>query len=96
MRAEGVDAFVTDWNGKNNYVCPPICVIHRVLLHMSNCKAQGALILPLWYSAPFWPIRWFVAKIMSLENSWGIVLTCHLIKMRLALVVVAEFLGTRT
>ena len=59
--AEGVDAFVMDWNGENNYVCPPmspICVITRVLLHISNCKAQGTLIPPLalWYSAPFWPM----------------------------------------
>ena len=54
--AEGVDAFVMDWSGENNYVCPPICLIPRVLLHMSNCKAQGTLIIPLWYSAPFWPM----------------------------------------
>ena len=47
--AEGVDAFVMDWNGENNYVCPPVCLIPRVLLHMSNCKAQGTLIIPLWY-----------------------------------------------
>ena len=44
------------WSGENNYVCPPICLIPRVLLHMSNCKAQGTLIIPLWYSAPFWPL----------------------------------------
>ena len=38
----------------NNYVCPPICLIPRVLLHMRNCKASGTLIVPLWHSAPFW------------------------------------------
>lgn len=23
--AEGIDAFVMDWAGENNYVCPPVC-----------------------------------------------------------------------
>ena len=28
----------------------------RVLLHMRNCKASGTLVVPLWHSAPFWPM----------------------------------------
>ena len=40
--AEGIDAFVMDWAGENNYVCLPICLILRVLLHMCNCKAAGS------------------------------------------------------
>lgn len=50
---EGIDAFVMNWAGENNYACPPICLILRVLLHMRNCKASGSLIVPLWDSAPF-------------------------------------------
>ena len=43
-----------NWAGENNYVCPPICLIPRVL--HSNCKALGTLIVPLWHSAPYWPM----------------------------------------
>ena len=53
---EDIDTFVVDWSGENNYVCPPISLIPRVLLHMANCCACGTLIVPLWYSAPFWPM----------------------------------------
>ena len=51
--AEGINAFAMDWSGRNSYVCPSTCFIPRVLLHMSNCKAQGTLIIPLSYLAPF-------------------------------------------
>ena len=51
--SEGIDAFVMNWHGENNYVCPPICLILRVLHHMRNCKASDSLIVPLWHSAPF-------------------------------------------
>ena len=54
--SEGIDAFVMDWHGENNYSCPPICLILRVLHHMRNCKASGSLIVPLWQSATFWPM----------------------------------------
>ena len=54
--SEGVDSFVRDWAGENNCVCPPICLFPRVLLHMHSCKASGTLIVPLWHSAPVWPM----------------------------------------
>ncbi len=46
---------VMDWQGENNYVCPPICLIPCVLLHMANCKALGTIVIPFRYTAPFWP-----------------------------------------
>ena len=52
--SECIDTFVMNWSGENNYACPPICLILRVLLHTH--KASGTLIVPLWHSAPFWPI----------------------------------------
>ena len=52
--SEDIDAFVLDWSGENNYVCPPISLIPRVILHMRNCKAVGTLIVPHWPSAPYW------------------------------------------
>ena len=36
--AEGIDAFLMDWAGENNYVCPPVCLFLRVLLHMRKGK----------------------------------------------------------
>ena len=51
--SEGIDSFVMDWAGENNFVYPPVFLIPQVLLHMRNCKASGTLIVPLWHSAPF-------------------------------------------
>ena len=45
LGAEGIDAFVMDWARENNYVCPPVCLTLRVLLHMRNCKASGSLVV---------------------------------------------------
>ena len=42
LGAEGIDAFVMDWAGENNYVCPLVCLILRVLLHMHNYEASGS------------------------------------------------------
>ena len=39
--SEGVDAFVMVWAGENNYICPSICLIPRVLLHLRSCKASA-------------------------------------------------------
>ena len=32
----------------NNWLCPPVCLIVRVVRHMKLCRAQGTLVLPLW------------------------------------------------
>lgn len=75
--SEDIDAFVVDWQGEINYICPPISLIPRVLLHMANCSATGTLIVPLWCSAPFWPMltddgihfRDFVVDFIDLPTS---------------------------
>jgi len=36
--------------------CPPPHLVPRTLRHMRSCSAQGTLIVPLWRSAPFWPL----------------------------------------
>ena len=54
--SESIDTFVCDWGHENNYVCPPIPLVSRVLLHAKNCNAQGTLIVPAWFSAPFWSL----------------------------------------
>lgn len=54
--SEAVDAFTVNWAGENNWLCPPIVLIPRVLRHAQQCKAQGTLVVPQWESAPFWPL----------------------------------------
>ena len=54
--SEAVDAFTVNWQGENNWWCPPIVLIPRVIRHAQICGAQGTLIVPHWPSAPFWPI----------------------------------------
>ena len=53
---EAVDAFAQNWGYDNNWLCPPVCLIVRVIKHMELCGAQGTLVLPLWKSAFFWNV----------------------------------------
>ena len=53
---EAVDALTQDWSGENNWLVPPVFLISRVIRHARDCKARGSLIVPLWESAPFWPL----------------------------------------
>ena len=53
---EAVDAFTVNWSGENNWWCPPVCLIPRVIQHASVCRVVGTLIVPHWVSSPFWPI----------------------------------------
>ena len=53
---EAVDAFSQDWGYDNNWLCPPVRLIVRVLKHMEACLARGTLILPVWKSSFFWNV----------------------------------------
>lgn len=52
----GVDAFAYDWSAFNNWIVPPIYLITRVINYMLICKAKGALVIPKWKSAVYWPM----------------------------------------
>ena len=52
--SEAVDAFCQDWGSNNNWLCPPVCLIVRVIKHLELCHAKGTLIVPLWKSSFFW------------------------------------------
>ena len=54
--SEAVDAFTVNWGGQNNWWCPPIGLIPRVIRHAQVCAAVGTLVVPCWPSAPFWPL----------------------------------------
>ena len=54
--SEAVDAFTVNWEGENNWWCPPISLITRVIRHAQVCRAKGTMIVPQWPSAHFWPL----------------------------------------
>ena len=53
--SEGVDAFIQNWQGENNWVVPPPSQINRAWRHFKLGIAKGVLIIPLWKGASFWP-----------------------------------------
>ena len=77
--SEAVDAFTVDWSGENNWWCPPIALIPRVIRHAQACSAYGTLIVPCWLSAPFWPMLCptkgqFVVEVIELPQQRGLFL----------------------
>jgi hypothetical protein len=75
--SEAVDAFTVDWRGENNWWCPPIGLLPRVIRHAQACEAQGSMVVPVWLSAPFWPLlcpfntgvfTWFVREVRELPQ----------------------------
>ena len=50
---EAIDAFTSHWGGENNWWCPPISLVPRVIRHAQACGAIGTLVVPCWFSAPF-------------------------------------------
>lgn len=54
--SEAVDAFTINWGSENNWLCPPIVLIPRVIAHARACRCRGTLVVPAWPSAPFWPM----------------------------------------
>ena len=53
--SEAVDCFTVNWSGENNWWCPPVGIVLRLLRHAEACKCVGTLVVPEWPSAPFWP-----------------------------------------
>ena len=53
---EQVDAFTADWSGEMNWMFPPPYLVPRVIRHMRYGGEDGTLIVPLWTSAPWWPL----------------------------------------
>ena len=54
--AEAVDTFTVNWSDEICWLLPPVYLIGRALSHGRACHAQGTLLVPLWKSAPFWPL----------------------------------------
>ena len=44
--SEAIDSFTVNWYGENNWWCPPLYLVLRLLYHAKTCKAVGTLIVP--------------------------------------------------
>jgi hypothetical protein len=53
---ESVDCFSVNWSGENNWIVPPPRLINSVLKKLNKDRAKGVLVVPVWRSAPFWPV----------------------------------------
>lgn len=51
----GVDAFSFSWADENNWLCPPIASVLRVLEKVRADRATATLVVPWWESSFFWP-----------------------------------------
>lgn len=47
------DAFSTAWDGKNNWLDPPVYLISRTILHLEFSGATGVFLVPKWPSTFF-------------------------------------------
>ena len=51
-----MDAFTVDGGKENNWVCPPISLIPRIIRHAQVCMARATMLVPVWTTAAFWPL----------------------------------------
>ena len=65
--SEAVDTFTCNWEGKNNWWCPPAYLVPRALRHVQETAAVGTLVVPKWPSAPYWPML-FPSKDKRLQS----------------------------
>ena len=53
---EAVDTFTVSWRNETCWWVPPLHLVCRTICHARECEAVGTLVVPLWRSAPFWPL----------------------------------------
>ena len=79
-----VDAFTCSWAGEKNWWCPPVYLVPRVVRHAQSTKAYGTLIIiPQWFSFPFWPLLFpngctladFVVGAIELPSSEALIIS---------------------
>ena len=51
---EAIDVFCQDWRFNNNWFCPRVCLMVRVMRHLELGHARRTLTVPLWKSSSFW------------------------------------------
>ena len=53
---EAVDTFTVNWGYERCWLVPPPHLVSRAICHARACNAHGTLFVPIWKSAPFWPL----------------------------------------
>ena len=48
--------FLPDWSGESCWLVPPVSLISRAICRAQLCSAGGTIVIPMWKSAPFWPV----------------------------------------
>ena len=56
-KAIAVDAFTVSWHSLDFWCFPPVCIIPRVLQKIREDAATGLLLLPLWPTQPWFPVK---------------------------------------
>ena len=56
LNTYGEDAFKQFWGDDNNWLVPPPRLICKTINKLISDKGKGSLVIPLWKSAPFWPM----------------------------------------
>ena len=51
-----VDTFTASWEEDINWLVPPLHLVCRALRHARVCSAKGAILIPAWKSAVYWPL----------------------------------------
>ena len=52
----GVDGLAQSWEGQVNWAVPPVKLIPETLSLLSAIRVPTIIVVPQWYSAPFWPL----------------------------------------
>ena len=74
-----MDAFSFSWEGENNWLVPPICLISRCIKYIQNNRVNATLVVPYWPSSVFWPLivnydftyKQFISKAKKFDNAKG-------------------------
>lgn len=69
-QAYAVDSLTIPWQNMFGYAYPPLCLIPRVLHHMSQCNCQIILIAPHWPRRHWYPtiLQYLIACPLRLPN----------------------------
>ena len=60
---EAVYTFTVNWSGEKCWLVLPLHLVDCALLHAEVCNSSGALIVPMWKSAAFWPLLFPLSKL---------------------------------
>jgi hypothetical protein len=52
----GIDSFSQSWQDVNNWLTPPPKLIPKCIAKILSDSAIGTLLVPAWFSSPFWPM----------------------------------------